>query len=322
MRLSEVINDPVVKEPKSYRLSDVMRLGSYDIPPQNDLRELGVGENLVEGAVQAFASAPQVAGTFIMAYGDYVRKTADKMDKQGVIFGIKPLISAKGMGQRIFEVGEKISEANEKYINEKFPEQKNYTFADKFARGVGQGFVSLATAIGMGAFAGPTAPAIAFGMSAGAGGFVEAGEKGKTLDEAKNIGLMLGFAEGSLEFVGIKRLLGLKGGSIKKLVSNTVNGMATEFVQEFSQTGAEGVIKTATGLREYKGAESIKEILKDSLFSGAVGAVLGGGAGVTLSLTQRQAVEEGLVSAGIEKESAEIKADEMMKNTIEDVVTA
>ncbi|MCK5613848.1 hypothetical protein KAR91_68925, partial [Candidatus Pacearchaeota archaeon] len=246
----------------------------------------------------------------------------EKADKQGLIFGVKPLISARPMGQRIFEVGMRMSKSNERFIAEKFPEQADFTLADKFAQGVGQGAVSLAAAVGMGLIAGPQAPAIAFGLSAAAGGFVEAREKDKDLDTSLKIGGLLGFAEGGLEFWGINRLIKLKGGSIKKLIENAVNGMATEFTQEFTQSTASGTIKTATGIRDFEGLDSVKEIIGDALFEGAVGAVLGGGAGISMSLAQRKAVEDGLVSMGMDKETAQDQSDKLMKDSMEDALTS
>ena len=161
--------------------------------------------------------------------------------------------------------------------------------------------------------AGPQAPAIAFGLAAGTEGFVEARQKDKDMDDSLRIGGILGFFEGGLEFWGINRIIKLQGGSIKKLIGNAVNGMATEFSQEFSQSTASGTIKTSTGLREFKGLESVKQIIGEALFEGAIGAVLGGAAGVSFSLFQRESVEDGLVSMGMDKEQASEISDNLMK---------
>ena len=145
VRLSEItersdqINIPQA-DSRKMRLSDAMRVSSFEISPEEIIPEdKGIAENLLEGFQKGVASSPQVAGNMIMAYGDYVRTFADKADKQGLIFGIKPLISGKPIGERIFKAGMRISKSNQKFISERFPEQANFTFADKFAQGVGQG---------------------------------------------------------------------------------------------------------------------------------------------------------------------------------------
>ncbi|MCK5617508.1 hypothetical protein KAR91_87400, partial [Candidatus Pacearchaeota archaeon] len=89
VRLSEISAEPegeVVQtpEPSRMRLSDAMRISPYEIPQKAALVDKGIGANLVEGVLKGFASAPQIAGNLTMAYGDYVRTTAEKADKQGL----------------------------------------------------------------------------------------------------------------------------------------------------------------------------------------------------------------------------------------------
>ncbi len=320
VRLSEVMDAPetadIEKTPRPrMRLSDAMRMGAYEIP-QVEAVDKGFGGNIVEGVLKGFASAPQVLGNVTMAFGDYVRS-----EKHSTIFGTKPILDVRPIAQRVFETGKRITESNERFIAEKFPEQKGLTFSDKFAQGVGQGAVSLASAIGLGVMAGPGAAAIAFGGVAGTEGFNEARLKDKDLDTSLSIAGTLGFVEGGLEFWGINRLIKIKGGSIRKIVAGAVNGMVTEFSQEFAQSSSSGVIKTGTGLREFKGLESVKRIIGEALFEGAIGAVLGGSAGISFSLFQREAVEEGLEKMGMEKQQAVEVADGMMRDTIEQTIS-
>ena len=77
VRLSEILErsqDIKLKRtrPKRMRLSDAMRMGSFEVP-RNDLEDKGIGGNLVEGVLKGFASAPQVPGKIAMAFGDFVR---------------------------------------------------------------------------------------------------------------------------------------------------------------------------------------------------------------------------------------------------------
>ena len=107
MRLSEVMNGTTVtaERPRetSMRLSDAMRVTPYSIPPEPV--DKGIHGNLAEGVSKAFLGTPQIPGKMLTTYGDYIRTSADKYEKQGVIFGIKPLISSKTMGERIYNAG-------------------------------------------------------------------------------------------------------------------------------------------------------------------------------------------------------------------------
>lgn len=319
VRLSEALNPPENREfpekRSGMRLSDAMRVSSYEIP-QEGLVDKNFAENIAEGASKAFLSAPKIPGSIMVAFGDYFRSTEQKG-----IFGVKPVLDARPIAQRIYEVGEKMIKENEEFLNKKFPEQENFTFGDRFAQGMGSGAISLASAIGLGMIAGPGAAGVSFGAMAGVEGFNEARKKDKDIDESLKIGGMLGFTEGSLEFFGVNRFIKLRGGTVKKVIENGVNGMFTEFSQEFLQSGSSGAIKTATGLKEFEGVESVKKIVSEALFEGAIGAVLGGTAGVTVSLFQREAVQEGLEKAGLEEKKAEEVSDDLMREAIDEVVT-
>jgi len=265
-----------------------------------------------EGVDFALGHTPSVVGKAVFMFGDYIRSQEDRK----TIFGTDPVIDPKPLGDRIANAGLRIIHRNQSAIRKKFPEA---TKGERdFIRDLGSGTVSLATALGIGAIAGPGAAGIAFGASAGSEGFFEARSKGREFKEASRIALMMGSVEGGLEFVGINRLLKSSGGTLKR----AVKGYVSEATQEFSQSIGASTIRTATGLREYSGRDDLVEIISDAAYEGAIGGILGGAASIPITIAQKQSVEDGLKEMGMESKQAKETANEIMKKGMDDVMTA
>ena len=232
-------------------------------------------------------------------------------------FDVIPKSMKESIGSRLARTGRSMFERNKMATEGKFPERDEGMTASNLTRDVAAGGVSILSSIGQGLLFGPGVAAVGFGAQAAGEGFFEAGQTDKPIKESLDIGAALGLAEGGLEFAGLDRFLKIEGGAIKR----AINGYLTEFLQEFSQQGASGTIKTITGLREWKGVETLKEILSESLYAGAIGGVLGAGASVTLGLSISRETEKTLKGLGVEPQKAKQAVDDIMQAASEAVVS-
>ena len=266
-----------------------------------------------KGVSKAFAQAPSLIGEITYFFGDRVLgRTMDIWEKSP----IKPLgfDLQKKMTKAVIDAGDNIVASNRKWIEENYenPDGK----IEEFAEALGSGTISLGTALAIGAFTGGLGAGVAFGGSQKLSSYKEAREKGKHRWYADTVSGVLGFVEGGLEYQGVHRLLSSTGTPLIRMLK----GMATEAIQEFSQTASEGVIKTATGIRDFEGTKTAKQIFFDSLMSAAVGAVLGGVGGGSVAVAQKQQMTKQLEDLGADKKEAKIAVDRVMKQSEEVVL--
>lgn len=219
------------------------------------------------------------------------------------------LFKDTNLDERIAAWADKQSDSNKRFIELGFPEQK--TKALQFIEDLGAGSISLASAITMGMIAGPVAPGIAFGVAQKASGYKLALDKGKSYQEAQQISTLLGIAEGGLEFWGVHQIIRSGGGVLKR----AIKGMATEFIQEFSQETAEGTIKNMSGIQK----QEFGQVLFNGIYAGALGAILGGASAITVSSVQKYQVKKALTKAGLTESTANVKTNEIFNKAGEDV---
>jgi len=321
VRLSEIqeLGTPAVI-PKTMRLTDFNNLGVAQNPVAELNPKLTQEEQPIKekdgfftrvdlGVQKGLGGTTSEVGKALYYFGDYIR------NNQTTIFGKKPLFSTVKLGDRIANAGLRMYFRNQDALKRKFGEE---TGEFDFAEALGRGAVSLGAALGVGVVGGAAAAGISFGVSAKNQGFLESKEKGKSFEDADRISSMLGFAEGGLEFIGINRLLRSSGGILLRVFK----GYITEFSQELSQEVAGGAIRFAEGLREFKGKESLIELMIQGLQSGSVGGILGSGASIPISIAQKAGIKEGFKKMGATDQEASIAADEVMKRGMDDVMAA
>jgi len=259
--------------PISIRLSEIRLFEETINEPITPEEKLGFFEEVSIGFDEALARFPQLVGRGIYMFGKTVA------EEPAAIFTAEPLTTflkikpktkiLRTIGERIMNVGLRLNAKTELSVKRKFPQEVQ----NKFARTLGAGVSSLGASIGLGMSFGPAAAGLAFGGVAFTEGFFKADQKGKDFDDSLRIGSLKGLTEGSLEFVGISRILRSQGGVLLRIIKGSVVEGTTEFAQEIGS----GVIDFGTGLEEFKGRESVVDLLSQATLAASVGAVLGGG---------------------------------------------
>lgn len=279
------------------------------------------------GISKGIAEIPSVAA-------DLLRVTVDSMSGKGAskdellnpqswTYGLNPfnvvLDLDRKMRKTIFDntdLDERIalwsdSKSNHfrRFVELGFPKQEDKI--SQFLEDVGAGSISLASAVTMGMIAGPIAPGIAFGLMAKAGTYKEALDMGKTYQEAQMLSNIHGLFEGGLEFWGIHRIISSNGGVILR----GIKGMATEFIQEFSQSISEGTIKNISNIEKQAWAD----VLAQALYEGAIGAVLGGSSAISVASFQKHKIRRSMEKIGIPRQVAQQKTNEIFNKAGEAV---
>lgn len=319
VRFSEIqkLGTPAVI-PKTMRLTDFNNMGVSQNPvaelnptltqeEQPIKEEDGFFSRVDLGVQKGTGGTTSEVGKALYYMGDLIR------NNQTTVFGTKPLFPTKKLGDRIANAGLRMYFKNQETLKKKFDEEDGEF---DFAEALGRGAVSLAAALGLGLAAGPAAAGVAFGVSAKNEGFIEARKQGREFKDADRISTMLGFAEGGLEFVGINQLMKSSG----SILLRAGKGYIIEFSQEFSQEVAGGTIRFAEGLREFKGRESLINLMTEGLQAGSVGGILGSGASVPISISQREGIKDGFKEMGATDQQASQAADEVMQRGMDDVM--
>jgi uncharacterized membrane protein len=300
VKIPKVSTDPII-----VRVNDVQEMVKV---PIDDEEKKGIFALLSEGIDIGVARLPQLAGHTLFNFGNIIMANEKKKPQRG-------LEAAKNtFARRIRNAGTSLVLTTQKSVEKRFPDSDEVNFI----RDLGTGITSVSASIALGFAFGPTAPGIVFGGVAGTEGVFEAFQKGKPTKEALAIGSFLGIVEGSLEFFGIDRFIKVTGGFLKKVIKRS----AIEAIQEFSQTGAEGTIKTSTGLREFKGVETAVEIMSEALYAGSLGAVLGGGSGIVVGSVEQATVKSALTELGASEKKADGISKDLMKNSIHETLSS
>lgn len=154
-----------------------------------------------------------------------------------------------------------------------------------FSEGAGSLFAALTAAK---FFKAPSVAATMFGVNQGADQAVASQQAGKSDAQSFATGAVAGAAEGLLEKFGLDKFLGASGGVVKK----TATRMITEGVQEATQSLAQSGINMT-----YKDVD-LQQALQQALTEGGIGAVIGGGAGLPM------AISENLQQQGVDADTA------------------
>jgi hypothetical protein len=179
--------------------------------------------------------------------------------------------------------------------------EKNNPVATMFADAT----TSIFAAVGAATTMGVEIPAVLFGAFQGTEEYVGARAAGKTRELALALGITSGLTEGGLEYVGLSNFLKAGAGRLRFIGK----GLLTEFSQEFSQQGMQGVLETAFGVKEFN-ENTFTEVLLDSLIAGGIGAVMGGVTAGGLAMSTHKNVTKTLTrDFGLSRERAKAVAD-------------
>lgn len=305
------LSDFMVEVPKTENIKPTMRLQDHErvqeVPVDDDEKK-GFLAMVGEGIDLGVAKLPELAGKTLFMYGHTRMSDEERKFTSGGLSAPKDTFA-----RRIRAAGLRLYYQTQNRVKRDFQN----TDKPSLGRDLGMGVSSLAASLGLGFTMGPIAPGVIFGATAMSEGFFEAIQAEKPADEAIKIAGALGLAEGTLEFVGVDKFIKMKGGIIKR----AIKGAMTEFLQESSQSVAGETIRAGTGLREFKGFETVRDVAEQALYEGAIGAVLGGGAGIATASIQRHDVENRLKKAGMSDKKAKEGADRLMKHGMDSTIT-
>ena len=270
-RIQEV--KPVVLKPRQKQV-DINNLeleaSTEDVRRQQPLTQFAAG------AADFFVDQLPAPGSITMLYGN-AQRIKEKILPDLAVPGFAPTIPGVSVGQSLINVGQKLRELGEAAKqsigeSEVIPDLPvDATSAEKIARDLGSGASSLAVSLLAGLTVGPGIVGAGFGAVEAGESFSELESQGRASEEAVVLASALGFVEGGLEYWGLSKFLDIGGASVKAVIRRAL----AEGVQELEQTGANGVLRTAFGLREWEGVDSLVEIGSEALYAGALGVVLG-----------------------------------------------
>lgn len=249
---------------------DYQRMLNVQKEGQNPLDTIGRG--IATGAADPLLKAP---GNLDILVG----KALDVLSPEGSSIG--------NYGEQKYQEGKaELDKINQKIVDEGFGPS---TYDNPLIYNIGSGVGSLGASVAAGGVAGTSAAAALFGLTAAGPQTIGAEEAGKGDLQQLVTGISAGLLEGGLEKVGLDKFLKPGSGG---LVKKTVTRMITEGAQEASQSLAQSGV-TAT----YSDVD-LGNALKQALYEGGIGAIVGGGAGLAFS------VSENLQAQGVEPDVA------------------
>jgi len=255
------------------------------LDPFAPIREKTGVNALITGVEKFMASLPQVAGGIMMEVGERAEDTSSLIQTTlNPILTMKPFMKwlAKGteIDEKVAQLGKKWIDQNQAYIKENYPEQE--TAYKRFAETLGQGAGSLALALGLSyATKNPNVAGAAFGIMAKSRAYTEARKGGMSPEDASAVSTSVGIGEAILESWGLQQFLKVYSTPLKGALTR----MASEAIQEASQTISESTIMTTTGAREFEG---IMPIVQEAAMSAVVGGILGGGSSAIQEVASRK----------------------------------
>lgn len=276
------------------------------------------GTSLGRGAGRMFASLPSVAGGILQEMGERaeldpdtavpsaVSKVVPFIGESYVLArkGIASLAKRSSLDESMVQMGTQVAQKNLEKVSSMFPRgDRRY---QRFFEDIGSGGASLAMAVGISAATkSPMAAAALFGVMQKSRMYQEARATGMDPEKAGDISSGSGFAEGALEKVGLDIFLKSYGSVLRSTLIKT----AEEAIQEMLQSAADSGIANFAGIR----SESAWEIIKNVLYEGLIGAIVGGGTSVAIdkgvSDLRQHGVPEEITRQILENSQKKINAD-------------
>lgn len=196
------------------------------------------------------------------------------------LFLTKDQIQQKELGvDEIIAAADELRQRHSEWLQTSLIPQTDDTVEQVFFDVGGAVTTSLAS-IGLGVLTkNPMASIMLMGSIQKNSAYLEARDKGMSLESAQEISSLMGSIEGGLELVGFDKIMGLVEGD--KVIKNALKYFVIEAMQEGSQTLGEEVIAQTSGLRDVDIERAGQDILYSMLIGGLAGG-LGGGVIETL----------------------------------------
>lgn len=256
-------------------------------PPQPNILE-----RLERGFTKSVESAPQIVGQGLYFLGSNFHPSATPDEQQ----------ESGSFGDRLARLGITMTERNQAEIAEKYPEKPDIW--EKVGGAVpAVGAFALGSMTGFSEAAAATL-AVGGGAQAGLDAFSTLKSKGVDTEKANLLAGAVGAGAGSAMAFGIGNFLKATGPALVQLAKGVVNG----YLGGALQTGVTGSLQLATGVQDFKGLDSLKQLLVDAHESGVTFAVLGGALSVHQAYVQQKAIEQGYRTAGLDVKSAKVAA--------------
>lgn len=255
-------------------------------PPPNII------ERLERGFTKSVESTPQVIGQGLYYLGSNFHPDATPEEQQ----------EGGSFGDRLAKLGLTMTERNRAEIAAKYPEKPDIW------ENIG-GALPTVGAFGLGAMTGFSEAAAATlavggGAQAGINAFAALKAKGIDTEKANLFASVVGAGAGSAMAFGIGNFLKATGPALIQLAKGVVNG----YLGGALQTGVTGSLELATGVRDYNGVDSLKQLLVDAHESGTTFALLGGPLGIHQAYVQQRAIEKGYQATGMLPKDAQMAA--------------
>jgi len=252
-----------------------------------------------KGGKSGFAALPQVGGSLIKEQAELA--DTDRIDPAEGLYNLPKLIRLGVVAyfgkDEVIEKGQGIIDRNKKYMADAGLERPAEGGVSGLMYDIGNGGSSLLTSIGLTVMTrSPKSATVLFGAIQKSQVYEEARAAGKTPREASNISNVAGVVEGSLEMVGLDKLMvAMKGNSA---VKRFVSGFIIEATQEGSQQAGEELITQGTDIRN----KSTLDTINDILYNAALGGIIGGSSNATIgAIVKQEAIDQGIDEQTAEK---------------------
>ncbi len=305
----------------------------YDKKPVNQhfgLIDIGLdfGENFAKGAANRILSLPQPLSGLTRELGEKgVSKAAFNAEMD--VFELtqpmmKPVITQlrsmtdkmlprTKMDDAVVEMSATMLKNNKEFMDKMNlnPDQKSPL--SQFYFDLGSGTASVATSVGLLYLTkNPAAPAVLFGGMQKGDLFNEARDAGKTTDEASILSSVGGLIEGGVEALGGSVFL--RAASFDKVLVRSVIRAGEEGLQELIQQAGEEAVTQLSGVRH----DTIAQVTSRIFYSGLLGAIIGGPAGVSTSLAEKAGWIKAFTDEGVSPETAKKAVAMISEKTMND----
>ncbi len=291
---------------------------------------LDFGENFGKGAANRILSLPQPLSGLVREVGERgVSKTAFNAEMD--VFEItqpmmKPfttqlralsdkMLPRTKMDDTVVEMSETMKKHNKEFM-EKLnlaPDQKSPL--SQFYFDLGSGAASVATSIGLLYLTkNPTVPAVLFGGIQKGELYNESRDADKSVEESSVISNLGGLFEGGVEAVGGSVFL--RAASFDKILVRSVVRAGNEGLQEMIQQSGEEAVTQLSGVRH----DTVAEVASRIFYSGLLGVIIGGPAGVSTSLAEKAGWIKAFTDEGVSPETAKKAVAMISEKTMNDPI--
>lgn len=283
---------PSVSADQSIGLSNPIQY----IPPTQE-QPLGILDRLKRGFTKSVQSTPQMFGQGMYFLGSQFDPDASKEELQ----------NGPSFGDKLAQMGIAMSERNQKFIQDNYPEKQDI-WETVGAAAPYAGAMALGTALGF-------ASAVAVTLTAtgaagiGLGSFAALKDQGRSTEDSDALAMTTAVGGGMAMAFGLGNFMKATGPVLKQLAKGIING----FTGGVLQSAVTGSIQLATGEKPYKGTDSLKDLMSDSVTQGVAWGLLGGGLGMHQAVAQRTQLARAYEKLGLEPKDAAKAADFTMQ---------